>query len=66
MLKPDFLLVDLRDFFTDSGSGRKKSSENDQSFSSHCQSFFSFSELFLISPGQTVKLVIVKETSSRY
>ena len=35
LLRPDFLLVDLRDFFSDSGSGdekkkEKKSFENDQ------------------------------------
>ena len=52
-----FLLVDLRDFFSDLGLGRgdektnKKSSENDQ-LTGHFQSFF----LFLTSPEQTVKL----------
>ena len=44
------------------GKKRKESSENDQ-LTGHFQSFFSFSELlffifFLISPEQTVKLVI--------
>ena len=40
-----FLLVDLRDFFSDLGSGdgkkKKKSSENDQ-LTGHFQSFFHF------------------------
>ena len=51
-----FSLVDLRDFFSDLGSGTDKNSENDQltgqfqSFIFHFQSFF-----FLISPEQTDK-----------
>ena len=50
-MRPDFLLVDSRDFFSDLWSGGekkgKKSSEKDQLIG-HFQSFFSFSELFLI------------------
>ena len=39
-IRPEFLLVDLRDFFSDLGSGwRKKSSENGQ-LTGHFQSFF--------------------------
>ena len=49
-----FLLVDLREFFSDLGSGdeknKKKSSENDQS-TGHFQSFF----FFLISPEKNSK-----------
>ena len=46
----NFLLVDLRDFFSDLGSGderkkKKKSSENDQ-LTGHFQSFFSFKAVF--------------------
>ena len=53
-----FLLVDLREFFSDLGRGggrkkNKKSSENDQ-LTGHFQSFF------LISPEKTVKLYIVR------
>ena len=54
-----FLLVDLRDFFSDLGSrGRKKkinkkSSENDQLE----LFFFLRAFFFLISPEKTVKLV---------
>ena len=45
-----FLSVDLREVFSDLGSGgekkrRKKSSENDQ-LTGHFQSFFSFSVFF--------------------
>ena len=43
LLRPNFLLVDLQDFFSDLGSGgrkkEEKSSENDR-LTGHFQSFF--------------------------
>ena len=71
MVRPDFLLVDLREIFFrfkvgGRGKKRKKRSENDQ-FTGHFQSFFFIFRafflfifrafFFLISPEQTVKLV---------
>ena len=51
LVRPDFLLLDLRDFFSDLGSRDEKKA---LSFS---ELFFIFRAFFLISPEQTVNLV---------
>ena len=62
ILRPEFLLVDLRDFFFQSQGTKKKSSENDQS-----ELFFdwSFSELFFLylKKKKTVKLTCISKVN---